>query len=637
MIYKTKKTNNNMESAIKPGRAYAGRRSFISRDSHGLPAQTGLPAQAGERGQKPKRRFMPRRFNVGRIPTDIETYGAKTHKAEAEPVLKFSALGGLEEIGRNMMFFEYGNEIILIDAGLQFPEETTPGIDFIIPNVAYLEAKKKNVRALIITHGHLDHIGAIPYIMEKIGNPPIYTTGLNKAMISRRQEEFPNAVKLEFELVKKGETRQLSEHFKAEFFGVTHNIPEGIGMILDTPIGKIVHPGEFKFDYDANGKPRDLDIWEKIGKQKIHTLLLDSTGADKEGYSLSERVVEQEIEKIFKKADGRIIVGTFASLLDRLAEIIKIAEKLGKKVFISGYSMKTNIQIAQNLGFMKIKKETIVSLDEIGKYRDDKIVILCTGAQGEANASLMRIINGEHKQIQIQKGDTIILSSSVVPGNERSVQILMDDIARQGGIIYNNKMVDIHSSGHAPQEELKAVMKMIKPKFFIPIHGYYFMRWQNTRLAQETLKMKPEETILVDNGQIVKLDKTSAKISEETAPSYYVMVDGLGVGDVGEVVLRDRRVLAQEGMVVVIATLDRRTGQFLKNPDIISRGFIYLKENKELVEDLRKKIKFMIAHIPRHQQIDADYIKGMMRDQIGQFLYNKTKRRPMVLPVLIEV
>lgn len=566
-------------------------------------------------------------------PADSRAYNGEK---STEPVVRFVALGGLEEIGRNMMFFEYKDEIVVIDAGLQFPEETTPGIDFIIPNISYLEAKKKNVRALIITHGHLDHIGAIPYIMDKIGNPPIYTTGLNRAMINRRQEDFPNAPKLEFEIVKDGEIRQLSENFKVEFFSTAHTIPDSIGVILDTPVGKMVHPGDFRVNYDVEGNPQNLDVWEKIGKQKIHTLLLESTGADKEGHSLSERVVEQEIEKIFKKVEGRIIVATFASLLDRLAEIIKIAEKYNRKIFISGYGMKTNIQIAQNLGVMKIKKETIIPLDEINKYKDDKIVLLCTGAQGESNASLMRIINGDHKQVQIKKGDTIILSSSVVPGNERSVQILLDDIARQGGIIYHSRMVDIHSSGHAPQEDLKIVMKMVKPKFYTPVHGYYFMRWRNAQLAQESLKLKPEETPIVDNGQVLLLSKNSARISEEMVPSYYVMVDGLGVGDVGEVVLRDRRVLAQEGMVVIIATLDRHTGKFLKNPDIISRGFIYLKENKELVEEIRKRIKSMVVRVPS-QQIDADYIKTMIRDQIGQFLYNKTNRRPMILPVVIEV
>jgi len=558
----------------------------------------------------------------------------KTHPKEG--VVRFVALGGLEEVGRNMMFFEYGNEIVVIDAGLQFPEETTPGIDFIIPNISYLEAKKKNIKGLIVTHGHLDHIGAIPYIMNKIGNPLIYTTALNRAMINRRQEDFPNAPKLEFEIVKDGEIKQISENFRVEFFSTAHTIPDSIGVILDTPVGKMVHPGDFRVDYDVEGNPQNLDTWEKIGKQKIHTLLLESTGADKEGHSLSERIVEAEIEKIFKKADGRIIVATFASLLDRLSEIIKIAEKYNRKIFVSGFSMKNNIQIAQNLGFMKIKKETIIPLNEINKYKDDKIVLLCTGAQGESNASLMRIINGDHKQVQIKKGDIVLLSSSVIPGNERSVQILLDDIARQGGIIYHSRMVDIHSSGHAPQEDLKIVMKMVKPKFYTPVHGYYFMRWRNAQLAQEALKLRPEETPIVDNGQVLLLSKDAARISEEMVPSYYVMVDGLGVGDVGEVVLRDRRVLAQEGMVVIITTLDRHTSRFLKNPDIISRGFIYLKENKELVEEIRKRIKSMVTRVPS-QQIDADYIKAMIRDQIGQFLYNKTNRRPMILPVVIEI
>ncbi len=556
---------------------------------------------------------------------------------EKEETVRFVALGGLEEIGRNMMFFEYKDEIIIIDAGLQFPEEATPGIDFIIPNIAYLEGKKKNIKALIITHGHYDHIGAIPYVIEKLGNPTIFTTSISKEIIIKRQEDFPNLPKLNFEIVKSGESRQLSKNFRAKFFGVTHNIPEGVGMILDTAVGKIVHAGEFKFDYDVDGKPRGMDVWKEIGAQKIHTLLIESTGAETPGYSISERVVEQEIEKLLKKADGRIIVGTFSSLLDRLAEIIKIAERLDKKVAISGLSMKTNIQIAQNLGFMKIKKGTVISLEEINKYRDDKLLILCTGAQGEPNASLMKIANGEHRHIQIKKGDTVILSSSVVPGNERSVQIVKDNIARQGALIYDYKMLDIHSSGHAPQEELKIVMKFISPKFLIPMHGYYFMRWRNAQHAQEALKLTSQQTILVDNGQVVSITKNSVKITEETVPAYYVMVDGLGVGDVGEVVMRDRLVLSQEGMVVIIITLDRRTGRFLKNPDIISRGFIYLREHKEFVEELRRKVRNLIDRIPRHQQFDSDYIKSLMRDQVGLFLYGKIKRRPMILPVVIEV
>jgi len=587
-----------------------------------------------------KRRQPARRKEDDRPAPKRRIFSAvKKEKEPAEKLnaVRFASLGGLEEVGRNMMFFEYGDEIIVIDAGLQFPEEATPGIDYIIPNITYLEERKKNVKAIIITHGHYDHIGAIPYIMEKIGNPPMYTAAMTKEIIARRQEEFAKSPKINFEIVKAGDVRQLSKNFKAEFFGVTHNIPDGVGVILDTPIGKLVHGGEFKFDYDNDGNPRNLDVWEKIGKQKIHTLFLESTGAEEPGYSISERVVEAEIEKLFKKAGGRIIVGTFASLLSRIAEIIKIAEKMNKKVAISGLSMKTNIQIARNLDFMKIKKDTLIPLEDIHKHKDDKLVILCTGAQGEPNASLMKIANGEHRFIRIKQGDTIILSSSIVPGNERSVQILKDDFSRQGALVYHYKMIDIHSSGHAPQEELKTVVRLTKPKYVVPIHGYYFMRWRNAQNAQEAIGLKPEETILVDNGQIVLFEKDSAKITSENIPAFYVMVDGLGVGDVGEIVLRDRRVLAQEGMVVIIATLDRRTGQFLKNPDIISRGFIHLRESKDFVEDLRKYIRLLVNRIPRQQQIDTDYLKSLIRDQVGQYLYNKTKRRPMVLPVVIVV
>lgn len=556
---------------------------------------------------------------------------------KTEKVLKFVALGGLEEIGRNMMFFEYKDEIIIIDAGLQFPEETTPGVDYIIPNISYLEKNKSKIKAILITHAHYDHIGAIPYIIEKLGNPLIYATSLTKEIINKRQAEFPNSPKLNFVSIKGNEKLKISSNFKVQFFSVTHNIPEGVGMIIETPIGKIVHPGEFKFDYDQKGNIVDLDTWEKIGKENIHTLLLDSTGAEEPGYSLSERVVEKELEKIFKKSEGRIIVATFASLLDRIYEIIKIADKLNRKVAISGTTMKNNIQIAKNLGFMKIRKGVIISLEEVQKYKDNKILVICTGAQGEPNASLVKIASGQHKYIKIKKGDTVIFSSSIIPGNERSVQILKDDLARQGAIVYHYKMVDIHSSGHAPQEELKTVMKLVKPKFFIPIHGYYFMRWQNAQLAKEAIGLDDEHIALVDNGQVVLITKDSIKISQETIPSYYVMVDGLGVGDVGEIVLRDRLVLAQEGMIVIIATLDKKTGRFLKNPDIISRGFIYLRENKELVEEIRKKIKFLINRIPRYQQPEPDYIKALIRDQLAEFIYRKTKRRPMILPVLIEV
>jgi len=551
-------------------------------------------------------------------------------------ILKFFALGGLEEIGRNMSVFEYNDEIIIFDAGIQFPEEDTPGIDYIIPNVEYLEANKHKIKALIVTHAHYDHIGAIPYIMEKIGNPTLYTTALAKEMIKKRQDEFTNAPKIDFEVIKNRDVVRVSENFELTFFGVIHSIPDTVSVLIKNPIGNFVYSTDVKFDYDEKNRPMGLDEFAWVGKNNIHTLFLESTGAEVQGQSPSELLVIKNIEDIFKKTKGRLIIGTFSSMLTRLAEIIKVAEKYDRKVFISGFSMKTTIQIAQNLGYIKIKKGTIVSLDEVHKYKDDKILVLSTGAQGEPNASLMKIVNGEHRQMQIKAGDTVVFSSSVIPGNERAIQVLKDNLTRQGAKVYHSKIVDLHASGHATGDELKQVVKLVKPNFYLPIHGQYFMRAINVELAEE-VGLAKGHGLMVDNGQIVKFKKDEAKITEETVPAYYVMVDGLGVGDVGEIVMRDRKLLSQEGMVVIIATLDRKTGRFLKNPDVISRGFIYLRENKDIVEEMRGKIKNIISRIPVHQEIDPDYVKGLMRDQVGQFLYTKTKRRPMILPVIIQV
>ncbi|MFA4999235.1 MAG: ribonuclease J [Parcubacteria group bacterium] len=553
-----------------------------------------------------------------------------------EGVLRFAALGGLEEIGRNMSFFEYGDEIIIVDAGIQFPEEETPGVDYIIPNVSSLESKKKNIKALVVTHAHFDHIGAIPYIIGKIGNPPIYTTALAKEMILKRQSEFVNAPKLEIRTIRDKETVRLGKHFEAEFFGVSHSVPDTTGFILKTPVGNMATFADFKVEADESGKPKNIDELLLIGKQNIHTIFLDSTNAETPGWTVPERTVEKNLEDLFLKAEGRIIVGIFSTLLNRIGEIIKIAEKLNKKVAFSGRSIKENFEIARQLGYIKVKKGVIISLEEASKYDDKKLLILSTGAQGESNASLMKIVTGEHKTLRIKAGDSIIFSSSVIPGNERSVQALKDNLVRQGAFVYHTKMIDIHSTGHASQEEIKTILSAVKPRFFIPIHGYLFMRTMN---AQNGVQCGIPKTniFLPDNGQVVNIKRDSIKMTDEILPSSYVMVDGLGVGDVGEVVLRDRLLLAQEGMIVIIATIARRDGRLLKNPDIISRGFIYLKENQKILEDIRGKIKTILARIPKKGQIDSDYLKNLFRDQIGQFVYNKTYRRPMILPVIIEV
>ncbi|OGY57406.1 MAG: hypothetical protein A3E61_00395 [Candidatus Colwellbacteria bacterium RIFCSPHIGHO2_12_FULL_43_12] len=551
-------------------------------------------------------------------------------------MLRIVPLGGLEEVGRNMAYIEYKDEIVIIDMGLQFPEEETPGIDYIIPNISSLEHKKQNIRAVIITHGHYDHIGAIPYLIGKLGNPTIYTAKLTKAIIEKRQEEFVNAPKLNVVSVQNHQTAKVGEYFDLEFIGVEHTIPDACGVILKTPVGNIVHFGDFRVDYPEVGDANGLDEIKRIGNMGVHTFMCDSTNAEEPGKTLSERIVEKNLEMLFKGAEGRIILTTFSSMLTRIAEIIRISEKLGRKVILNGRSMKDNVQISETLGYFKVKKGTIIPMEEIHKHKDDKIMIITTGAQGESGAGLMRIVSGEHKHIRVKAGDTIIFSSSVIPGNERSVQTLKDNLTRQNAIVHQSTIIDIHASGHAPAGDLTMVTELLKPKFFMPIHGYYYMRAANGKNAVEG-GVDKENVVLMDNGQVAELTKDSFVITNEEVPAHYIMVDGLGVGDVGEIVLRDRKVLAQEGMVVVIATIDRKTGRILKNPDIISRGFIYLKDNQQILDEIRNKIRHIINRIPKDQAIDPDYLKTLFRDQIGQFIYSKKNRRPMILPVVIEI
>jgi ribonuclease J len=609
------------QSPARPPRGNESREEREARREYrhgpGAPKPFGTHPQNSKMGPKPQ---------VARDPNDKPNPDA----------VRLVPLGGLEEVGRNCSFIEYKNEIIIIDMGLQFPEDETPGIDYIIPNVDYLEKKKQNIVGIILTHGHYDHIGALPHVLARLGNPPIYATSITKAIIEKRDDDFPNAPKMNIKVIKEGDEIKLSNNFTALFFGVPHTIPETTGVLMKTPIGNIVHFADFRLDYDDEGNPHGLEEFQKLGKMGVHTFMVDSTNAEKPGHSVSEKTVERNLEEIFKAAEGRIVVATFSSLITRIAEIIKIAEKLGRKVALNGYSMKTNIAIAQNLGFVKAKEGTLISVEEVSKFKDDKVMILSTGAQGESNAGLMKIINGEHRSVKIKPGDTFVLSSSVIPGNERSVQTVKDNLARQGAIVYHSALVDIHSSGHAPKGDIGLVIGLLKPKFLMPVHGYYFMRAANGMTAREAGVAK-DNVRLMDNGQVAELTKDTFKVTKEEVPAYYVMVDGLGVGDVEEVVLRDRRALAAEGMLVIIISIDRDKGRLLKNPDIISRGFIYLKDNQEILDEVRKRLRGLMGRIPQYKEVEPDYLKTLIRDQIGQYLYAKTKRRPMILPVMIEI
>jgi len=554
-----------------------------------------------------------------------------------EPKLKIIPLGGLEEVGRNMMLIECERDIIIIDMGLQFPEEDMPGVDYIIPNISYLRGKENYIRGVLITHGHYDHIGAIPHLIGKIGNPTIFTARLTRAIIEKRQEEYKTKEKLNIYTITSSDILQLG-CFKIEFFRVNHNIPDGLGIAIHTPCGLIVHTGDFKFDPQPIGdEPADIAKIARFGGQNVLALCSDSTSAETKGHSISEKTIKENLKQIFEQAEGRIIVSTFSSLITRIQQIFSLAAELGRKVAIDGYSMKVNVDIARRLGYLKVKKGVQISVKETKRYPDRKIIILCTGAQGEERAVLMRIANKEHKELQIEKNDTVVFSSSVVPGNERTVQRLKDTLTRQGAKIFHYQMMDIHAGGHGAEDDLKTMIQLTKPRYFIPIHGNRYMLKIHGDIAKSC--GIPENNIfLADNGQIIEfLSDGKGFLTRKKVPADHVMVDGLGVGDVSHIVLRDRKMLAADGMLVVIVTIDGKTGRLIQNPDLISRGFIYMKESKRLVEQTRKKARQIVERQDPRALANYAHIKNKLRDEIGQFLYYKTQRRPMILPVVIEV
>lgn len=553
-----------------------------------------------------------------------------------ETKLRVAVIGGLEEVGRNCTMIEYNGDIIIIDMGLQFPEEDMPGIDYIIPNMNYLKGKEKNIRGVIITHAHYDHIGGIPHLIPKLGYPPIYGLPLTNAIIKKRQDDYRDLKPLNIHNVSLNDKLRLGS-FELEFFHVNHNIPDSMGVVIHTPEGTIVHSGDWKFDYQPAGEaPADLQRIAQIGASGVLALLSDSTNASQPGHQMSESEISTNMEEIITKAPGRLIIGTFASLLSRVRQIIEICEKSGKVVALDGFSMKSNIEIAKELGYMKFHPKTLIDLKRVHDYPDNKVVIICTGAQGEKNASLMRIASGEHRLVRLNAGDTVVFSSSVIPGNERTVQRLKDTLFRKGAEVIHYQMMDVHAGGHAKADDVKLMVRLLNPKYFVPIEGNHHLLHYNAKTVA-SLGFPKENIFIADNGQIMEFSKGIGQLTKEKIPSDYVFVDGLGVSDETNVVLRDRQVLAEDGMIVVIATVDAKTGQLIQNPDIISRGFVFLKENKELIEDLRHRVKKIIHDSDPLSWADTNDIKNKIRDYVGQFLFSKTEKRPMVLPVVIEV
>lgn len=552
--------------------------------------------------------------------------------------LRIIPLGGLQEIGRNMTLFEYGNDIVIIDMGLQFPDEDMPGVDYIIPDTTYLKGKERNVRGVVITHGHYDHIGAIPHIMSMIGNPPLYCSEMSRGIITKRQDDFQDKAPLNIHSVKRGDNIRLGV-FEIEFFHVNHTIPGSFGLKIKTPVGVIVHTGDFKFDHSpVMDEPADVATIARIGSEGVLALMSDSTSSQTDGYAISEGSISSTLGPLIEHAPGRVIIATFSSLVSRIQTVIELSEKLGRKVAVEGYSMKTNVEIAQKLGYIKVRKGTLIPVNKINDYPDNKVVIMCTGAQGESNAALMRIVNNEHRFLKIKPKDEVIFSSSVVPGNERTVQGVMDTLYRRGARVIHYKMFDVHAGGHGYKEDLKMMINLIKPKYIIPVHGNYFMLRLHGELA-ESVGVPTENVLIGENGVSFEFDGAGrGRVGTEKVPTDYIMVDGLGVGDVGEVVLRDRQVLAKDGMFTIVVIIDNKTKRIIGTPQVTSRGFIYVKENFDLVNATKRVVEKVIKEkTTADAPINWDYVKNNIRESVGSFLYTKTERRPMVLPVVIEV
>jgi len=594
-----------------------------------------------KRPSRPRSRSGSGRQNNRKRPQRNNSRQSKDRIALNQHGLRVMVLGGLEEVGRNMTLLEYGDEIIIVDMGLQFPDEDMPGIDYIIPDVTYLEDKIDRIKGVVITHGHLDHIGAIPHLLGKLGNPPIFGGKLTAGLIRKRCEEHKQCPKLNLQEIDETSRLSLGKAFKVEFLRVNHSIPDCFAVIAHTPVGTVVHTGDFKIDFSpVNDMPADLNRIAQVGSQGVMLLMSDSTDSTHSGYQVSESAIGSEIDKIFEKVEKRIIIATFASQLSRIQKIFDLARKHGRRIYLQGRTIQNNVDIAHKIGYLKFSPRILMQDSELRSAPDDKVIILGTGAQAESNAFLMRLVNDEIRHLSLRAGDTVIFSSSVIPGNERTVQSLKDMIVRQGARIIHYEMMDVHAGGHAKQEDLKLMMRLLKPEFMMPIEGNHYLLQAHAELAEQ-VGIPKDKILVADNGQVVEFCRSKGKTSGQTldyrVPTEYVMVDGLGVGDVSNIVLRDRRVMAGDGMIVVIATLDSQSGEIMGNPDIISRGFVYMKENRDLIEETRSKVKKLVNSLGANMSAEEDYIKNRMRDEVGRFLFAKTQRRPMVLPVVIRV
>jgi len=552
----------------------------------------------------------------------------------ARPKLKMIPLGGLGEIGKNMMVLEYDDDILIIDAGLMFPEEEMLGIDLVIPDLSYVVERKDKVRGIVITHGHEDHIGALPYLLPQLDNTPVYSTKLTNGLIRVKLKERRTREGVNLKVLDPGREITLGK-FKVELFPVCHSIPDAAGIIVRTPEGIIIHSGDFKIDHTpVSGKGTDLSRLATLGAQGVLLLLSDSTYAELPGYTPSEQIVGESLEHVVANAPGRVIVTTFSSLISRVQQVINAAAKYQRRVFVVGRSMSDTVRIALELGYLNAPEGLLGRIDEVRGLPPDKIVMVTTGSQGEPTSALVRMANRDHRHVHIQRGDTIVLSSTPVPGNESLVNRTVDSLFKQGARVMYGKLGQVHVHGHGSQEELKLLLSLVKPKFFMPIHGEYRHLSLHARLA-ESVGISPENIFVLEDGDVLELTTDTAKVNGKVG-SGHVYVDGLSVGDIGGVVLRTRRMLSRDGIVVVIIAVNRQTGKLVGRPDIVTRGFIDTREFKDMMDESRQLLAKTLDHSGGRVS-EWSFINTKVKDTLEKFYYQRTKRRPMILPFMVKV
>ncbi len=588
--------------------------------------------------EKNKKPISPRKSNktdMNKAKTQSKKPQKKAPPRKPKKPLKIMPLGGLHEIGKNMTAYEYGNDIVIVDCGMAFPDADMLGVDSVIPDFTYLEKNAEKIRGVLITHGHEDHIGSLPYFLKKI-NVPIYGGRLALGLLEGKLKEHGLLNKANLNPVKPGATVKLG-CMTAEFIHVNHSIPDAMAIALFTPVGVVVQTGDFKVDYTPiEGGVIDLARFAELGKKGVLCLLSDSTNAERPGFTESEKNVGVAFENLFHRAENkRIIIATFASNIHRIQQIIDNAEKTGRKVAVSGRSMENAVQKAIELGYLKAPKDILIDIDSMGRYPGNKLVLVTTGSQGEPMSALSRMAIGDHKKVSVTAEDFIIISANPIPGNEKHVTKVINDLMKLGAEVVYKSMYDVHVSGHACQAELKMMLSIVKPKYFIPVHGEYKHLKQHMDLALE-IGMTPDRVLISDLGQVIEVNEDNMKVNG-TVEAGHIYVDGYGVGDVGSIVLRDRKHLSEDGLIVVVVTIERESGLVVAGPDIVSRGFVYVRESEELIEESRQVVRAAMDSCQQRNLREWSALKIAMKDQLSSYIYKKTKRNPMILPIIMEI